>query len=46
MNDAELFPSKKPIKQTSIPQLRQQMRKLCLLYVHSQHCIPFLNQGF
>lgn len=43
MNDAELLPSKKPIKQTRIPQLTQQMHKMCLLYVHSQYCIPFLN---
>lgn len=44
MNNAELLPNKKPIKQTRIPQLRQQMHKMCLLYVHSQYCIHFLNQ--
>lgn len=44
MNDAELLPNKKPTKQTRIPQLKQQMHKTCLPYVHSQYCIPFLNQ--
>lgn len=44
MNNAELLPNKKLIKQIRIPQLRQQTHKMCLLYVHSQYCIRFLNQ--
>ena len=44
MNNAELLPNKKPIKQTRIPQCRQHMHEICLLYAHSQYCIPFLCQ--
>lgn len=44
MNDAELLPNKKPIKETRIPQLRPQVHKLYLLDMHSQYHIPFLKQ--
>lgn len=44
MNDAELFPNEKPIKETGIPQLRAQVHELYLLDMHSQYHIPFLKQ--